>query len=54
MFHKNNINLLLEKNRILKNYKQNYMQKGFIPNLSVIDVIFNCGSNFENTLGYEV
>ncbi len=53
MFHKNNINLLLEKNYILKNYKQNFMQKGFIPNLSVIDVIFNCGSNFENTIGYE-
>tara|TARA_Y100000768_G_C23825298_1_gene608578 strand:- start:197 stop:874 length:678 start_codon:yes stop_codon:yes gene_type:complete len=46
-FLKNNIHLEYLHNQKIFEYKQLYSYKGFIPDISALDILFNCGDQWE-------
>ena len=49
-FAKNNIKLNYLKNKKIAEYRQSYSDKGFINDLSALDIIFNCGDKWIDCL----
>ena len=47
-FSKNGINLILEPPIYPNKYNQLYKNAGFLNDLSVVDIIMNCGKEWEN------
>ena len=47
-FIKNNIKLDYLPNNKINEYDQQYKEKGFIADLSVLDILFNCGDKWTN------
>ncbi len=48
-FKKENINVVFQEFKH-PNYFQQFMKKGFLPNLSIIDLLFNCGPKSINII----
>jgi|TARA_Y100000768_G_C23968365_1_gene679109 hypothetical protein len=48
LFKKNNIILNFKETQVIKEYEQLHSDQGFINDLSVIDIVFNCGETWRN------
>jgi hypothetical protein len=52
-FKNANVEIVYQKMVLPKAYPQHFTNAGFVNNLSVIDILFNCGENWSNYLPIE-